>query len=387
MQYRKNPKNGDEISALAFGCMRFQKDLGAVEKQVCYAIEQGVNYFDTAYTYGKTEEMLGEILARTDLRDKVKIATKLPHYLLTKREHLDKYFAIQQKRLQTKHFDYYMIHMLPNQSSWNFLLEIGILDWLTEKKKNGEIDQFGFSFHGTCEDFCALIDVHDWDFCMIQYNYYDIHYQAGQRGLFHAAEKGVPVMVMEPLRGGMLVNKLPKTVNEIWENADTQKTPAAWALSWVLNHPEVLTVLSGMETMEMVKENIETVTHAKAGALSETEQGYFIKAREELTKRTKVDCTGCNYCMPCPKKIDIPQCLQSLNDTVLLGKWTARFWYAMTTEGKNASLCIQCGKCTPLCPQHIKIEEKLAQTEKELEGLIYKIMRLVIRRRLRTKNK
>ena len=387
MQYRVNPKNADKISALAFGCMRFQKDLTEVEKQVRYAIEQGVNYFDTAYTYGKTEEMLGEILAKDDLRSQVKIATKLSHYLIKSREGLDKYFNTQKKRLQTDYIDYYMVHILPNVASWNFLLGIGILDWVAEKKKSGEIGQFGFSFHGACEDFCALIDAYDWDFTMIQYNYYDIHYQAGQKGLLYAAEKGIPVMVMEPLRGGMLVNQIPKSAEEIWANADSKRSVAAWAFAWVLNHPQVLTVLSGMETMEIIQENIKTANEAKADSLSAEELALFDRARAEIKATTKVDCTACNYCMPCPVGIDIPQCLQSLNDTVLLGKNRARFWYVATTEGKNASKCIKCGKCTPLCPQNISIEEKLTEVKKTLEGPIYRVMRFVARRMLNIKSK
>jgi len=387
MQYRVNPKNSDEISALAFGCMRFRRDLEEVERQVRYAIEQGVNYFDTAYTYGKTEEMLGKILAKDNLRSKVKIATKLSHYLIKSREGLDKYFNTQKKRLQTEYIDYYMVHMLPNMASWDFLLGIGVLDWVAEKKKSGEIGQFGFSFHGACEDFCALIDAHDWDFTMIQYNYYDIHYQAGQKGLLHAAKKGIPVMVMEPLRGGTLVNQIPKSVEDIWANAPGDRSVASWALSWVFHHPEVLTVLSGMETMEMLEENIKTANEAGANSLSTEELALFDAARMEIKAKTKVDCTACNYCMPCPVGIDIPQCLQSLNDTVLLGKWRAMFFYAATTEGKNASRCIKCGKCTPLCPQDIPIEEKLREAKRALEGPMYHIVRFGMRRMLNIKRK
>ena len=387
MQYRINPKNGEEISALGFGCMRFGKNFQEVEKQVCHAIEQGINYFDTAYTYGKTEEVLGEILAKNNLRDKVKIATKLSHYLVKKRGDLDKYFQTQQKRLQTKRFDYYMIHVLPNLASWNFLVSIGVLEWLAEKKAQGEIGQFGFSFHGTCDDFCALIDAYDWDFAMIQYNYYDIHYQAGEKGLLYAAQKGIPIMVMEPLRGGMLVNKLPKKAVEVWQGAQEKRSAANWALSWVLNHPQVLTVLSGMETMEMVKENIEIAKKAQANSLSEEEKSLFDTARVAIQETTKVDCTGCNYCMPCPKGVDIPQCLQSLNEIVLQGKLQARFWYVATTEGKHAGLCVKCGKCTPLCPQGIQIEEKLQETKGALEGPLHKIMRFVMRRMFQSKGK
>ncbi len=372
MEYRVNIKNKDEISALAFGCLRFHKDEKEVEKQIRFAIENGVNYFDTAYTYGKSEEILGKILAKDNLREKVKIATKLPHYFVKKYENFDKYFYTQLERLQTKKIDYYLMHMLASIDNLTYLLDLGLVDWVNEKKDKGEIVNIGFSFHGTNKDFRKIIDTYDWDFCMIQFNYFDEFNQAGIDGLHYAGSKGIPVMIMEPLRGGSLVNTLPKEASNIWDNAPIKRTYADWGLRWVLNHKEVLTVLSGMGTEEMVKENIETVSTAYVNSLSEEELKLYEEVRDEILKGTKVNCTGCGYCIPCPQGVNIPMCFNSLNDTVLKGKMLSLFWYIVMVKEGNASKCVKCGKCEKKCPQNIPIIEKLNETTKELEKFPYK---------------
>jgi len=302
-----------------------------------------------------------------------------------KREDFDRYFNSQLERLQTDYLEYYMVHMLPNMQTWKWLTDLGLLEWVEEKQAEGKMGQFGFSFHGTGPDFMALIDAWDWDFCMIQYNYYDINYQAGRQGLNFAAERGVPVMVMEPLRGGMLVNKLPQTVKELWANAPGSRSVAEWGLRWVLDHPQVLTVLSGMGEMAQVEENVRVASDHVPGSLSVEEQARFDQAREMIRAVTKVDCTACGYCMPCPRGVDIPLCLSSLNDTVLLGQWKSQYWYVATTEGHNASRCNDCGLCEPLCSQKIEIRKRLKEVERWLERPPYKVMRFVTRRVLKNR--
>ena len=379
MQYRVNPKTGDKISALGFGCMRFNRSEKEVEQHIRFAIDQGINYFDTAYLYPNSEAILGRILAKDGLRDKVKVATKLPYYLVKSYSDFDKYFNTQLKRLQTDHIDYYLMHMLPDYASFESAVNMGILKWAEEKKQTGAIKNFGFSFHGLQDEFMKLVDAYSWDFCMIQYNYLDEFVQAGKAGLEYAAKKGLGIMVMEPLRGGTLVDKLPQSAKDMWENAPTKRSPADWGLRWVLNHPQVTCVLSGMGTQAMVEENIATVSDATAHSLSKEELALYDKVRTEIREATKVGCTGCGYCMPCPRDVDIPNCFASLNDTVIKGKMMSMYWYMQMTKGHEASLCVKCGKCEPLCPQSIPIREKLDQAQRELEGFPYKPMRWFIK--------
>lgn len=380
MQYRTNPKNGDAISALGFGCMRFNKDEKEVERQIRYAIEQGVNYFDTAYMYGDSEAILGRVLSKEGLRDKVNIATKLPQYMVKKPEDFDKFFDTELKRLQTDHIDYYLMHMVTDSASWRRLVSLGVIDWIDKKKKEGAIRNIGFSFHGVQPEFIALIDSYDWDFCMIQFNYLDENSQAGIGGLEHAGSKGIPVFVMEPLRGGTLVQKLPKAAVELWDNALVKRSPADWGLRWVLNHPQVICVLSGMGTWQMVEENIATASDSLPGALSQEDIVLYGQVRDEIRKATKVPCTGCGYCMPCPKGVDIPMCFSSLNDTMIKGRLESMYWYTLMTSGHNAGLCIQCGKCESHCPQSIPIREKIKQAQKDLEGFPHIPMKFVLQK-------
>ena len=383
MNYRINPKNGDSLSILAFGCMRFAKDESEVERQIIHAIEQGVNYFDTAYIYPSSEVTLGKILAK-GYRQRVKIATKLPHYLLKKTEDFDRYFNEHLKRLQTDYIDYYLIHMLSDVGVWQRLQNLGIEQWIQEKKASGQIRNIGFSYHGGKEDFIKLIDAYAWEFCMIQYNYMDEHNQAGKSGLQYAASKGLPVMIMEPLRGGKLVTALPREVEELWQNAKPKRTPAEWALRWVWNHPEVTSVLSGMNSMEMLNENIEAASTAQAGEFSESELDLFEKVRQILLKTIRIPCTGCNYCMPCPFGVDIPLCLACTNDVALEGRATAIRKYIMQTgikkKDSHAGLCTQCGLCETKCPQKIPIRQALKMTQQELEGFWYRPARGIIKR-------
>lgn len=383
MNYRVNPKNNDKLSILGFGCMRFDKNEKEVEKQIIYAIENGVNYFDTAYIYPNSEAVLGRVLAK-GYRNKVKIATKIPPYLIRKYEDLDKIFHIELERLQTDYIDYYFIHMLTDVKIWNRLVNLGILKWIEEKKEKGQIINIGFSYHGGKEEFVKLVDAYDWEFCMIQYNYLDENNQAGKSGLEYASAKGLPVMVMEPLRGGKLVTNLPKEVYNVWETAQVKRTPAEWAFRWIWNHPEVTVVLSGMNSQEMIEENIRVASQAQANSFTNDELNLFQKVRQILNEKIKVPCTACSYCMPCPKGVDIPTCFSCYNDREIEGKFTSRWKYIMQTslksEAHNASLCIGCGQCEKHCPQNIAIRQELKNVTKALEGFAYRPARFLIKR-------
>jgi predicted aldo/keto reductase-like oxidoreductase len=386
MQYRVNPKNGDNLSALAYGCMRLPKDENECARLVHHAIENGINYFDTAYIYPGNEVLLGKALAG-GYRKRVKLATKIPPYLVHKREDLDKIFETQLKRLQTDYIDYYFIHLLTDVVVWERLKNLGILDWIQKKRDSGQIINLGFSYHGGKEEFIKLLDIYDWDFCMIQYNYYDENKQAGKSGLMAAAEKGLAVMIMEPLRGGRLVNGLPKPVYKIWENAYVKRSPAEWALRWVWNHPQVTTVLSGMNSMEMLEENIRVAAEAEPDEFTERDFSLLEKARKLIDDTLLVPCTGCGYCMPCPFGVDIPTCFSSLNDIPIEGKRRALTKYitytSMTAETSVASRCVKCGKCEQHCPQDIKIRNELTNVKKAFEGILYKPIRFAIKKLFR----
>lgn len=383
MKYRTNPKNNDSLSILGFGCMRFSKDESEVEKQIIYAIENGVNYFDTAYMYPNSEVILGRVLAK-GYRDQVKIATKLPPFMVKKYEDLDKIFYEELRRLQTDRIDYYFMHMLTDVKIWNRLVGLGIIEWIEEKKQKGEIINIGFSYHGGREEFKRLVDSYDWDFCMIQYNYLDENNQAGRSGLEYAHSKGLPVMIMEPLRGGKLVTNLPKEVYKIWDNAYIKRSPAEWAFRWIWNHPEVTVVLSGMNSQEMVEENIRVADSSEANAFNDADFKLFSDVKAILDEKIKVPCTGCNYCMPCPFGVDIPTCFSTYNDREIEGKFSAIGKYIMQTslksEASNASLCTQCGVCEVHCPQKIAIREELRNVTNKLEGIYYKPARFLIKK-------
>lgn len=383
MNYRINPKNNDKLSILGFGCMRFPRDERAVEKQIIYAIENGVNYFDTAYIYPNSEATLGRVLSK-GYRERVKIATKLPHYLVKNYSDFDRIFNEELRRLQTNYIDYYFIHMLSDVKIWHRLIEIGILDWIEEKKEKNQIINIGFSYHGGKEEFIKVIDIFDWEFCMIQYNYLDENNQAGKSGLKYAASKGLPVMVMEPLRGGKLVSKLPNEVYNIWNKAYIKRSPAEWAFRWIWNHPEVTVVLSGMNSQEMVEENIRVASQSEANSFTEKDYELFNKVRTILKEKIKIPCTACNYCLPCPVGVDIPTCFSSYNDREIEGKLYSIVKYimntSMKTDANNASLCSKCGKCEIHCPQDIAIRQELNKVVKTMEGFHYKPARFLIKK-------
>ncbi len=387
MNYRAD-KYGNKLSILGFGCMRFTARMGKLdikkaEQEILTAYNNGVNYFDTAYIYPGSEALLGEIFEKNKIRDKINIATKLPHYLVKKREDFDRIFDEELRRLRTDYIDYYLIHMLSDVSAWNRLKELGIEEWIQDKKEKGQIRQIGFSYHGNSDMFCQVIDINDWDFCMIQYNYMDEHSQAGRKGLNYANQKGLPVFIMEPLRGGHLVNRLPEEAKQIFKNYVKKYTPAQWSFRWLWNQPEVTVVLSGMNSVEMVLDNIKTASEVRIGEFGEDDEEMLGKVVEAINSKIKIKCTGCRYCVPCPKHVDIPGIFAAYNRRFTEGKFRSLQDYFMcTTLRENstaASNCIECGKCKSHCPQNIDIPEQLKIVQKEMEGPIYKFARRIVK--------
>ena len=387
MQYRKD-KKGNQLSILGYGCMRFTKngssiDLEKAEQELMYGISHGINYLDTAYVYPGNEEAVGKILAKNHCREEINLATKLPHYLIRTRAGAEKKFQEELQRLQTDYIDYYLMHMLNDCRTWEKLVQIGIRDWIEEKKKSGVIQNIGFSYHGNSENFRALLDAYDWDFCQIQYNYLDEHAQAGREGLEYAGEKGIPVIIMEPLRGGRLVNHLPQGARECIAKSDTFHTPAELALRWLWDQPQVTCVLSGMNSIDMVKENIRIAETAEPNQFGEQEQALIAQVREEIQKKMKVPCTGCGYCMPCPQHVDIPMAFHCYNLRYAEGKHSGMWEYvqstAMRRDTTSASQCIGCGKCERHCPQGIQIREKLKEAVRELETPKYRVIKCAVK--------
>ncbi|MBQ9590691.1 MAG: aldo/keto reductase [Butyrivibrio sp.] len=388
MEYRLN-KKGEPISILGYGCMRFTTngrgiDIAKAEKEIMKAYEMGVNYYDTAYVYSGSEAALGEILEKNGIRKKVNIATKLPQYLVGSRTALDRYFDEELRRLRTDYVDYYLMHHMTAMNQWDKLEAVGIRDWIYEKKKSGQIRNIGFSYHGNTEDFIGILDAFDWDFCQIQYNYVDEHTQAGRKGLDHAAKKGIPVVIMEPLRGGKLVNLLPSKAKALIATNPSGYTPAEYGLRWLWNQPEVTCVLSGMNSVEMVEENCRIASNAKAGSFTKEDFEVIDQVKEIIKETELVGCTGCRYCMPCPKGVDIPALFRSYNMTALDSVSSARFEYAQTVGLKKepafATQCIGCGKCEQHCPQNIPIREKIKEADKVIRPLPYKVGINIVRK-------
>ena len=352
MKYRPD-KNGVMISQLGYGCMRFTRkgpnvDFEKAEREVMRAIDAGVNYFDTAYLYPGSEAFLGELLQKHHLRDKVLIATKLPQIMIRSAKAIEKTFQEELERLQTDYVDYYLMHMFTDPRDWEKLQSFGIEEWIRKHKEDGSIRNIGFSFHGDSDTFLKVLDLYDWDICQIQYNYLDETSQAGRIGLQAAAEKGIPVVIMEPLRGGKLVN-LPKEAKETLQQSELGYTPAELGLRWLWNQPEVTCVLSGMNSMEMVEENIRVASDAGAGDFGEKEFILLDQIKGIIRTREKVGCTGCRYCMPCPAGVDIPGNFYYYNLMYLEKKNAARVEFAqnmaLQKEPGFASQCIGCGKC------------------------------------------
>ncbi len=370
MQYRVDKRSGNKLSALGFGCMRLPGGR-KTEALLLDAINQGVNYFDTAYLYPGSEDAVGDVLARHDLREKVFLATKLPHYMCRGEADFDKFFNVQKRRLRTVYIDYYMLHNITNYSQWERLKSIGMEKWIAAKKASGEIKRMGFSFHGSYHEFELLLKDYDWDFVQIQFNYININYQAGEKGLKLAEDKGIPVIIMEPLLGGKLSN-LSKAAASIFEKAKPGSTPTEWALRFVWNSPGATVLLSGMNQPAQLTENLKTVETAPPENLTEAELLTIQAVKKEFGKSYKIPCTGCNYCMPCPQKINIPACFEAYNASYAIN-WAAGLQQYLTSIGAMsaapgfASNCTSCGKCVKQCPQNIKIPEEMQNVKKRLQ--------------------
>jgi len=376
------PKSGDRLSALGLGCMRLPTDRkGRVDRPAAIrlvrkAVDAEINYLDTAFTYhdGQSEVLLGEALA-DGYRGRVKLATKLPHWLVREADDAPKLLARQLERLQTERIDYYLVHM-PSEARWTALKQLGLVEFLEQARRDGRIGRIGFSFHGGRDEFIRLVDDYDWQFVQIQYNYLDTEYQAGRQGLRHAAAKGLGVVVMEPLRGGNLAKTPPEGIQQIWNRAATRRTPADWALRWVWNHPEVHVVLSGMTHESDLDENLRTVESSAPNSLAPDELALFDEVAAAYRRHMKAGCTGCQYCMPCPTGINIPACLQTLDSYSLFGNKAAhQFSYLAQAAGilearhSLASKCTECGKCTEKCPQQLPIPKLLKEASATFEGL------------------
>ncbi len=380
MRYRKFGGLDWEVSALGFGAMRLpvlgdnkgagnpQIDEKEAIKMMRQAIDQGVNYLDTAYPYhgGKSEVVVGMAL-NDGYRDKIKLATKMPSWFIQQYADFDKYLNEQLEKLQTDHIDFYLLHGL-NKQHWPKLRDLEVLQWAENTIKDGRIGHLGFSFHDDLETFKEIIDGYDrWTFCQIQYNFMDIEYQAGTKGLKYAAEKGLAVVIMEPLRGGQLAKEPPESIKAVWKSAPIHRSPADWALQWLWNQPEVSVVLSGMTTMHQVVENMASAEHSAVASMGDQDLALIDEVRNQYRKLSPIPCTSCEYCLPCPNGVNIPHAFHYYNDAIMYDDpRTARFRYREKPKEAWADNCIECLECEEKCPQQIPIAEWLKKAHEYL---------------------
>ncbi len=382
MLFRKMPKTDEELSILGFGCMRLPRNQdGTIARnraieQIRYSIDHGVNYFDTAWPYhaGQSEPLLGEALAG-NYRDKVYVATKLPSWMVTDRADMDSYLDRQLELLQTECIDFYLLHNL-NGPTWKDLKTKKVFDFINGAKASGRIKYAGFSFHGHIADFKAIIDEYDWEFCQIQYNYLDEYHQAGREGLEYAAAKSLGLIIMEGLRGGSLgTPEPPPDIAALWNAGKARRSPAEWALRWIWDHPEVTVVLSGMNEESHIKENLRIAAEAKPHSLDAEETALVRKVADTYKRLMRVNCTGCEYCKPCPEGVNIPAAFEMYNKFHLFpNREETKFTYAVRCSGiftggqtGFASKCVQCGECLEKCPQQINIPAVLEDVASTLE--------------------
>ena len=377
MDYRTFGKLDWKPSALGFGAMRLpvtDDEPGRIDepeaaRMIRYAIDHGVNYVDTAYPYHRqtSEVFLGRTL-QDGYRERIKLATKMPSWLIEKPEDFDRYLNEQLARLQTEHVDFYLLHAL-NERHWPKLRDLGVLRWAEKAMATGRIGHLGFSFHDKYEVFQEIVDATDlWTLCQIQYNYMDVEEQAGTKGLKYAADKGLAVVIMEPIRGGRLSNNIPPSVQAIWDSSSIQRRPADWALQWVWNQPEVSLLLSGMSTMQHVEENLVSAGRSGPGTLTDDELALYDRVREEYRALCPIPCTDCKYCLPCPSGVNIPRVFEIYNDLMMYGDENrAQMVYSnFMKEDERANLCIECGECLEKCPQMIEIPDWLSRAHEAL---------------------
>ena len=390
-------RNGDAIFPLGIGAMRLPTKNNSIDREkaqefIFYAINNGVNYIDTAYAYhgGESESFLGEILSLTDeegvrYRDKVKLSTKLPSWMVRSREDMDAFLNEQLRKLQTDSIDYYYVHSV-DLSTILRLKDLGLYEFLEKAKSESRIKNIGFSYHGSPHEFNELIDDFNWDMVLVQYNYLDVNAQAGIRGIQYAYEKDIAVFVMEPLKGGLLAGELPKEVSDLFDGVDSEKSSVDWALSWIFNQKEITCILSGMGSLEQIRENMAIAERVEVNSLSDEEINVLDKAQGIFNSMMKINCTGCGYCLPCPKGVNIPDCFNVYNEKYLFNKKLfgiiphAMMNYYMVVGGitnkqSSAGLCNHCGRCKRLCPQSLDIPNELdrVKSEFELVGFNYHI--------------
>jgi len=377
MIYRKIGKTGVEVSQLGFGCMRLPVIDGVAHQineplatqMLRHAIDNGVNYVDTAFPYhgygfdrgGESEPFVGRAL-RDGYRQKVQLATKLPSWLITCHADMDKYLNEQLARLETDHIDFYLVHAI-NKGFWKNLTAHDLFCFLNRALADGRIRHAGFSFHDDLQLFKTVVDAYNWSFCQIQYNYVDENYQAGRAGLEYAAERGLGIVIMEPLRGGALTANLPEAITDSFAESGLRHSPAEWALKWLFDDPRISVVLSGMSAMEHVTENLRVSAAAGAGSMTDKERKVMNQVQAIFRQRMKVPCTTCGYCMPCPAGVEIPKNFSMYNSFHMMGEKfhdATRFMYfAQVAESARASKCVKCGRCETHCPQHIAIMREL----------------------------
>ena len=381
MLYREMGDTDEKVSILGFGCMRLPTD-GRYEhidrkkatSLLDFALESGVNYLDTAYTYhginlregGDSELFLGEYLQDKVVREDVYLSTKLPSWLINENRDLDKYLNSQLKRLKTDYIDFYLLHSV-KERNWSHLEEVGVLDFLDAALADGRIRYTGFSSHDNTELFNDVVDAYKWDMCLIQYNYLDENIQVGRKGLKHANSRKMGVAVMEPLKGGVLADYIPEEIAEIWDNAPVQRTPAEWALRYLWNHKEINTVLSGMHNMQHLVENIFTAAEGEPQSLTSQELKIMEEVKKLYKDKIAVECSRCEYCMPCPNGVNIPQCLSYLNQAAMLNdaQNVHTQYHFMLKDDEKADNCLGCGLCEEICTQNIPIREKIKQVKLE----------------------
>ncbi len=382
MLYREMGKTKEKVSILGFGCMRLPTkgnnvkiDVEKASNLLDHALDQGINYLDTAYPYhcistssgGNSEIFLGEYLSESSQREKIYLATKLPTWLLENEKDMDNYLTQQLKRLQTDYIDFYLLHSL-KEKQWIHMEELGVLEFLDDAVADGKIIYTGFSSHDETEFIKEVVDSYKWDMCMIQYNYLDENIQAGKEGLQYAAEKNLGVAIMEPLKGGVLANNVPPAVQKIWDESPVQKKPAEWAFRYLWNIPQISVVLSGMNTMEQLQENLNTAKYAEPNSMTLEEVKIMEKVKNIFHAKIAVECSACGYCMPCISGINIPRCFSYLNQAEMLEDYSEvrNQYHFMLKETEMAGNCLECGLCEELCSQHIPIREKLKEVARKM---------------------
>lgn len=367
--------NGENISRLGFGCMRFKtldEDNGRIDKKVSSeiileAIDKGLTYIDTAYPYhdGMSEKFLGEFLEENKLRDKIQLTTKLPCWLVKEKDDFYKLFNEQLDNLRTDYLDFYLLHSL-DINRFREMVELDVFDFLDDLKAKGLVKNIGFSFHDEYEAFEEIIKSYDWDFCQIQLNYLDINYQAGMKGYNLAKKMGIPVVIMEPIKGGRLANP-PAEIMDILENF-TDISPAQQALKFPLSLDNVMTVLSGMNDIHQVRQNIDMASMVDSNSLNEEDIDFYERAREIYKSKEQIGCTACEYCLPCTVDINIPKVFSLWNNAYLYdeGEKSRNQYENYLKDGVSPTECIECGKCEGICPQNLEIIEGLKEANQYL---------------------